>query len=124
MIAQELALRIPERVAKLVLVSTSGRADAHLSEVLLSWAAFAEAGVPAALRHRSSLLWCLGRESLETDVARSYLEARARSARVDADEPLIRFDVMPTQPLLDRPIVVRITCQRRRRVRPAIVPSS
>ena len=81
MIAQELALRIPERVSKLVLVSTSGRANAHLSEVFLSWAALAEAGVPAALRHRSSLLWCLGRESLETDVARSYLEARARSDR-------------------------------------------
>jgi 3-oxoadipate enol-lactonase/4-carboxymuconolactone decarboxylase len=81
MIAQELALRIPERVTKLVLVSTTGRADAHLSEIFRSWAALAETGVPAALRHRASLLWCLGRESLETAVARRYLETRARSDR-------------------------------------------
>lgn len=81
MIAQELALRIPDRVSKLVLVSTTGRADAHLAEVFGTWAALAEAGVKAELRHRTSLLWCLGRESLETEVAQGYLAARARSDR-------------------------------------------
>ena len=82
MIAQELALRAPDRVSKLVLVSTTGRADAHLSEVFLTWARLAEAGVPPELRHRASLLWCLSRASLaEGGSASRYLDARARSDR-------------------------------------------
>jgi aminoacrylate hydrolase len=60
MVAQELALLAPARVERLVLVSTSGRVDAHLREVFLHWAELAEAGVPARLRHRESMLWCLG----------------------------------------------------------------
>jgi pimeloyl-ACP methyl ester carboxylesterase len=60
MIAQELALLAPLRVERLVLVSTSGRVDAHLREVFLHWAELAEAGVSARLRHRESMLWCLG----------------------------------------------------------------
>ena len=60
MIAQELALLAPSRVERLVLVSTSGRVDAHLREVFLHWAELAEAGVAARLRHRESMLWCLG----------------------------------------------------------------
>ncbi len=82
MIAQQLALLAPDRVSKLVLVSTTGRVDAHLAEVFATWARLAESGVPAELRHRASLLWCLGRASLaEGGTARSYLDARARSDR-------------------------------------------
>ena len=82
MIAQEMALRAPERVSKLVLVSTTGRADAHLAEVFLTWARLAEAGVARELRHRVSLLWCLGSASLAAGGAsRRYLEARARTDR-------------------------------------------
>jgi len=86
MIAQEMALRAPERVSKLVLVSTTGRADPHLAEVFLTWARLAEAGVAPDLRHRASLLWCLGSASLAADggrdgPARRYLAARARTDR-------------------------------------------
>jgi len=82
MIAQELALQAPERVQRLVLVSTTGRVDGHLAEVFGTWARLAEAGVPADLRHRSSLLWCLGSAALAGDgAARRYLDARAKCDR-------------------------------------------
>lgn len=82
MIAQELALLAPDRVSRLVLASTTGHADAHLAEVFRLWARQAEEGVPAHIRHRSSLLWCLGRDSLDNDArVRGYLEARARADR-------------------------------------------
>jgi len=82
MIAQELALLAPERVERLVLVSTSGRADAHLASVFRTWAELAEQGVAPELRHKSSLLWCLGREALERDErVRAYLHARSRTDR-------------------------------------------
>ena len=82
MIAQELALLAPERIERLVLVSTSGRADAHLASVFRSWAELAEQGVAPELRHKSSLLWCLGSEALERDErVRAYLHARSRTDR-------------------------------------------
>ena len=82
MIAQELALLAPERVGALVLASTTGRVDAHLASVFRLWADLAEVGVPAELRHRSSLLWCLGGDALERPgPARAYLEAKIRTDR-------------------------------------------
>ncbi len=82
MIAQELALLAPERVDRLALISTTGRSDAHLAAVFRLWARMAEQDVPAALRHQSSLLWCLGRAALEHDErVRVYLEARTRNDR-------------------------------------------
>jgi pimeloyl-ACP methyl ester carboxylesterase len=82
MIAQELALIAPERVTRLGLVSTTGRADRHLASVFRVWAQMAEAGVSAGLRHQSSLLWCLGAKALErNERVRSYLRARASTDR-------------------------------------------
>jgi pimeloyl-ACP methyl ester carboxylesterase len=82
MIAQELALLAPERVTRLVLSSTTARCDVHLASVFELWATMAERGVPAALRHRSSLLWCLGGRALRHDErVRSYLDARSRFDR-------------------------------------------
>ena len=82
MIAQELALRAPERVRRLALVSTTGRVDVHLARVFELWAAMAEQGVAAALRQQSSLLWCLGGAALARDErVRAYLDARARHDR-------------------------------------------
>ena len=82
MIAQELALLAPERVVRLVLVSTSGRSDAHLAGVFELWARMAERGVPPEIRHQSSLYWCVGCEALERDErVRAYLFAKARADR-------------------------------------------
>jgi pimeloyl-ACP methyl ester carboxylesterase len=82
MIAQELALLAPERIARLVLVSTTPRADRHLGEVFRLWAQMAELGVPPEVRHRSTMLWCLGAEALERcGRTRAYLSSKASSDR-------------------------------------------
>jgi len=82
MIAQELAQIAPERIERLVLVSTTGRVDAHLKQLFLLWADMAEQGVPASIRHRSCLLWCLGARAVEQDArVQAYLAARVRSER-------------------------------------------
>jgi pimeloyl-ACP methyl ester carboxylesterase len=84
MIAQELALLAPGRVERLVLVSTTARCDAHLSHVFSLWADMAEQGVPAAIRHRSSLLWCLGSRAAAQDArVAAYLEAKVRGERTE-----------------------------------------
>jgi pimeloyl-ACP methyl ester carboxylesterase len=84
MIAQELALLAPERVSSLVLVSTTGRTDRHLASIFELWAHMAETRVPPAVRHRSSLLWCLGQAALEDDaLVRSYLEWKGLTDRPD-----------------------------------------
>ena len=82
MIAQELALLAPERVDRLVLASTTGRPESHLTEVFRLWAQMAALRLPTAIRHRCSLLWCLGDEALASNArVRSYLRARASSDR-------------------------------------------
>ena len=107
MIAQELALLAPERIAKLALVSTSGRVDPHLAAVFRHWAAMAEAGVPAAIRHRESMLWCLGsavmhdaalvepymRAKLAGDRPRDYAHQARACATHDALDRLAELDV-------------------------------
>ena len=111
MIAQELALLAPERVARLVLVSTAARSDVHLAGVFELWARMAEAGVPAEIRHQSSLYWCVGREALERDErVRSYLFAKARADR-PADYAVqaracARHDLLEALPGVSAPTLV------------------
>lgn len=81
MIAQELALLAPERVSRLVLVSTTGRCDAHLRELFTLWAELAESGAPPELRHKSTLLWCLSPSTVQAPEIQSYLSVRIRSDR-------------------------------------------
>ena len=82
MVAQELALLAPERIWRLVLVSTTGRADPHLAEVFRLWARMAELRIPADVRHRSAMLWCLGSRALaESPRTAAYLRAKARTDR-------------------------------------------
>ncbi|MFQ5512910.1 MAG: alpha/beta fold hydrolase [Myxococcota bacterium] len=82
MIAQELALLAPDRVRRLILVSTCARVDAHLTRVFRLWARMARSGVPLELRHESSMLWCLGHESLASSArVRAYLQTRGSADR-------------------------------------------
>ena len=82
MIAQEIALAAPGRVERLVLVSTCAKSDPHLAEVFRLWARMAELGVPAEIRHKSSMLWCLGAGSLSSETARrAYLVAKREGDR-------------------------------------------
>ncbi len=82
MIAQELALLAPERVERLVLVSTAARADAQLQAIFELWARMAELGLPAEVRHQSSLLWCLGSRSFSCAARlQAYLRAKGSADR-------------------------------------------
>jgi 3-oxoadipate enol-lactonase len=82
MIAQELAAMAPERVERLVLVSTTARVDPHLRHLFELWADLAERGVDAELRHRSSLLWCLGARAVaQNRHVQSYLAAKVSGER-------------------------------------------
>ena len=82
MIAQELALLTPKRIARLVLVSTSARPDPHLQSIFRLWARMAECGVPAKIRHQNSLLWCLGSQSLASATrVRAYLQGKRTTDR-------------------------------------------
>jgi pimeloyl-ACP methyl ester carboxylesterase len=57
MMAQELALRHPERVSRLALVGTYARADAKRRMLLVQWRELARLGVPLEVLVRDRLLW-------------------------------------------------------------------
>ena len=82
MIAQELALLAPDRIAALVLASSTAHADPHLAEIFRLLADMGDASIPPELRHRSSLLWAVGPSALaEREAVRAYLDARVRNDR-------------------------------------------
>ncbi len=65
MAAQELALRHPDRVERLVLVGTFARPDAKRRLLLEKWGAMAKHGTPPEVFVRERLLWTLQDETLE-----------------------------------------------------------
>ncbi len=65
MVAQQLALRHPDRVERLVLVGTYARPDAKRRLLLQQWRELALAGMPIELMIRERLLWTLQDETLE-----------------------------------------------------------
>jgi pimeloyl-ACP methyl ester carboxylesterase len=75
MTAQELALRFPERVRRLVLVGCYARPDAKRRMLLEDWAALARAGVSMESMVRKRLVWTLSDETLEqTDLIDTMLD--------------------------------------------------
>jgi 3-oxoadipate enol-lactonase len=75
MAAQELALRYPERVRRLVLTGTFSRPDAKRRMLLQSWADLARAGIPDESMLRRRLVWTLQDETLEqTDLIESMVK--------------------------------------------------
>lgn len=75
MIAQELALRHPRLVHKLVLVGCYVRPDAKRRMLLEDWAALATSGVPSETLQRNRLVWTLHEETLEqTDLIETMLD--------------------------------------------------
>jgi pimeloyl-ACP methyl ester carboxylesterase len=76
MVAQELALRHPLRVAKLVLVGCYARPDAKRRLLLEKWREMARAGTTPEVFVRERLLWTLQDETLEQG---DLVEAMSRS---------------------------------------------
>ncbi len=67
MTAQELALRHPERVERLILVGTFARADAKRRLLLEKWRMMAKEGASAEVFMRERLLWTLHEATLEQE---------------------------------------------------------
>ncbi len=79
LVAQELALAVPERVGCLVLVGTYAKADAKLRAVIDLWRTMAEIGMSEELRVRNRLAWTLSDVTMEQEdivdaMWRFYLE--------------------------------------------------
>lgn len=76
MAAQELALRHPDRVARLVLAGTYARPDAKRRLLLEKWKEMARAPFPPEVFVKERLLWTLQDETLEQS---DLVEAMSRS---------------------------------------------
>jgi pimeloyl-ACP methyl ester carboxylesterase len=87
MVAQEVALRHPERLDRLVLAGTYARPDAKRRLLLEHWRGLAGAGLPIEAVIRERLLWTLLDETLEqTDLIQSMIDFFTRDhAPIDAD---------------------------------------
>lgn len=79
MVAQELALRHPERVGRLVLVGTCARPDAKRRMLLQKWKAMVGHGLPLAVVAQERMLWTLSDETLEqSDLVHPMLQGYLR----------------------------------------------
>ncbi len=87
MVAQELALRHPQRVDRLVLVGTWARPDAKRRLLLEQWRDLARSGVSTEMLVRERLLWTLQDDTLEQgDLIEAMVQFFARDgAPLSAD---------------------------------------
>jgi aminoacrylate hydrolase len=75
MVAQEVALRHPDRADRLVLTGTYARPDAKRRLLLEHWRTLAQSGAPIETLIRERLLWTLLDETLEqTDLVQSMID--------------------------------------------------
>lgn len=75
MVAQELALRHPQRVARLVLMGTYARADAKRRMLLEQWRELARSDAPLSVMIRDRLLWTAHDDTIaETDLIEQMIE--------------------------------------------------
>ena len=81
MVAQQLALRHPERTRRLVLVGTYGRPDAKRRALLTQWRALAESGASVEIQVRNRLLWTVQDDTMEQgDLIDAMLEFYTRES--------------------------------------------
>ena len=91
MVAQELALRHGERVARLVLVGTYARPDAKRRWLLEKWLQMLRDGTALEVMGRERMLWTLSDETFEqADLVSGMLEGFLRDGRPMTDETLAR----------------------------------
>jgi pimeloyl-ACP methyl ester carboxylesterase len=91
MVAQELALRHPARVERLVLVGTYARPDAKRRMLLEKWKAMIGRGLPLEVIARERMLWTLSDETLEQgDLIDSMMQGFLRNAMPMPDDVFAR----------------------------------
>ena len=124
MTAQEIALRHPDRVRRMVLSGTYARPDAKRRMLLEDWADLAKAGVPLEKMSRKRLLWTLQDETLEQrDLIDGMLDFFAREGvPVSADtfvrqcRACIEHDTLDRLPEIEHPTL--IVCGRHDQLTP------
>ncbi len=107
MIAQQLALRHPKRVDRLVLVGTWARPDARRRLLLEKWRDMMRAGLPFEIQLQERLLWTLADATLEqTDLieamVRFHLKEREQGAPVPDDVFVRQCEACLAHDTLDR----------------------
>jgi pimeloyl-ACP methyl ester carboxylesterase len=91
MVAQEIALRHPDRVNRLLLTGTFARPDAKRRLLLEHWRDLAKGGASLEVLIRERLLWTLMDETLEqTDLIQSMVEFFTRDVVPISDDVFIR----------------------------------
>jgi 3-oxoadipate enol-lactonase len=91
MVAQELALRHPERVERLVLVGCWARADAKRRMLLEKWKGMVSHGNPLEILAKERMLWTLSDETLEqTDLIHPMLQGYLRERFPLSDDTFAR----------------------------------
>jgi pimeloyl-ACP methyl ester carboxylesterase len=124
MTAQQLALRHPERVARLVLVGTYARPDAKRRLLLEKWREMARHDLGAGIMVRERLLWTLRDETLEQS---DLVDAMASSfpgggMPIDRDLFIRQCDACLTHDAVDRlreiPQRTLVVCGRHDRLTP------
>lgn len=91
MVAQELALRHPARVARLVLVGTWARPDAKRRMLVAKWKAMVGHGLPREIIAWERMLWTLSDETLEqADLVEPMLEGYLRDGFPMSESTFVR----------------------------------
>jgi pimeloyl-ACP methyl ester carboxylesterase len=91
MVAQELALRHPARVARLVLVGTWARPDAKRRMLIAKWKAMVGHGLPREVIAWERMLWTLSDETLEqSDLVHPMLQGYLRDGFPMSDATFVR----------------------------------
>jgi 3-oxoadipate enol-lactonase len=91
MVAQELALRHPERVARLVLVGTWARPDAKRRMLIAKWKAMVGQGLSREVIAWERMLWTLSDETLEqSDLVHPMLQGYLRDRFPMSDATFVR----------------------------------
>ena len=91
MVAQELALRHPRRVERLVLVGTYARPDAKRRMLLEKWKAMLGHGLPLEIVAQERMLWTLSDETLEqTDLIDPMMQGFLRDRFPMPDDVFLR----------------------------------
>ena len=114
MVAQELALRHPQRVERLVLLGSYARADAKRRLLLEQWRELARADVPLSAMVRDRLLWTAHDDTIaQTDLIESMIEFFTRDgAPLSADlfarqcDACLGHDTLSRLPEITQPTLI------------------